>query len=556
MEDPPLFIFKVFEGDEYFMVTFRLKDEKVDREFNFSRKITESATDFLGVISHKIDKIKEKKSKKKKMNQEIKLEPSPVFFLQDKEKIDIINENALDLLSQKSISMDICGSIFTVRKNPPFVETLKLSDRIMVDFPCYPSKFEMSFGTRESSIFNWYTSESSQTQKKWTLVKGTVFLYTPSSNDVGRFVKLEVIPRDGNQTAGRTVEIVSKNAVDPGPGYCPFQRRHEYTDSITNESTCRVVSYNLLADLYADSVYSRTVLFPSCPPFALSLDYRKQMILRELKGYHGDIICLQEVDRKVFKYDLLPILSEVGFNGVFETKGGDLSEGLACFWRESKFDLLNSQVNVINEMLKGNDETWNDLRNAIQAKPELKESIMKRKTAFLTVLLQPKNTSGTKKPPLLIGITHLLFLPEADHIRLIQAEICLRHMCKLLKETHGHLIFCGDFNSVPTNAVYEYFLGGKITTNHADWKSCPSQEVEGINLSHNLSLESGCGTPKYTNYTLKFKDCLDYVFFDTRAFSVDKVIPFPTIEELGEAIPNPHFPSDHIACVVDLKWKV
>ncbi|CAB4054629.1 PDE12 [Lepeophtheirus salmonis] len=455
--------------------------KKVDREFNFSRKITESATDFLG----------------------------------DKEKIDIINENALDLLSQKSISMDICGSIFTVRKNPPFVETLKLSDRIMVDFPCYPSKFEMSFGTRESSIFNWYTSESSQTQKKWTLVQGNSFLYTPSSNDVGRFVKLEVIPRDGNQTAGRTVvEIVSKNAVDPGPGYCPFQRRHEYTDSITNESTCRVVSYNLLADLYADSVYSRTVLFPSCPPFALSIDYRKQMILRELKGYHGDIICLQEVDRKVFKYDLLPILSEVGFNGVFETKGGDLSE-----------------VNVINEMLKGNDETWNDFRNAIQAKPELKESIMKRKTAFLTVLLQPKNTSGTKKPPLLIGITHLLFLPEADHIRLIQAEICLRHMCKLLKETHGHLIFCGDFNSVPTNAVYEYFLGGKITTNHADWKSCPGQEVEGINLSHNLSLESGCGTPKYTNYTLKFKDCLDYVFFDTRAFSVDKVIPFPTIEE-------------------------
>ena len=38
----------------------------------------------------------------------------------------------------------------------------------------------------------------------------------------------------------------------------------------------RFVTYNLLADLYADSDYSRTVLHPQCPPYALDMDYRKQ----------------------------------------------------------------------------------------------------------------------------------------------------------------------------------------------------------------------------------------------------------------------------------------
>ena len=44
------------------------------------------------------------------------------------------------------------------------------------------------------------------------------------------------------------------------------------------------MSYNILADLYADSEVSRTQLFPYCPPYALSIDYRKQLILKELLG--------------------------------------------------------------------------------------------------------------------------------------------------------------------------------------------------------------------------------------------------------------------------------
>jgi len=46
----------------------------------------------------------------------------------------------------------------------------------------------------------------------------------------------------------------------------------------------RVVTYNILADIYADSDFSRDYLFSHCPADILSIDYRKQLLLKELIG--------------------------------------------------------------------------------------------------------------------------------------------------------------------------------------------------------------------------------------------------------------------------------
>ena len=69
-------------------------------------------------------------------------------------------------------------------------------------------------------------------------------------------------------------------------------------------------------------------------------------------------------------------------------------------------------------------------------------------------------------------------------------------------------------------------------------------------------MDSACGTPKYTNYTLGFQDCIDYIFYETDKLQVENIVPFPTEDELKkyDAIPNILFPSDHLASVVDLKW--
>lgn len=99
----------------------------------------------------------------------------------------------------------------------------------------------------------------------------------------------------------------------------------------------RAISYNLLADLYADRDHSRAVLFPYCPPYALAIDYRKQLFLKEIMGYNADIICLQEVDTRIYHHDLVPILSNLGFDSMFAAKGGTVAEGVACFVDKKRF---------------------------------------------------------------------------------------------------------------------------------------------------------------------------------------------------------------------------
>jgi 2',5'-phosphodiesterase len=63
-----------------------------------------------------------------------------------------------------------------------------------------------------------------------------------------------------------------------------------------------VVSYNILADLYADSEVSRKQLFPYCPPYALNIDYRKQLIMKELLGESVIVLAAQALPNKILPF--------------------------------------------------------------------------------------------------------------------------------------------------------------------------------------------------------------------------------------------------------------
>jgi len=55
------------------------------------------------------------------------------------------------------------------------------------------------------------------------------------------------------------------------------------------------------------------------------------------EGYNADIICLQEVDKKVFDRDLFPRLEDVGLTGHLRMKFGEVHEGSAIFYRRDRF---------------------------------------------------------------------------------------------------------------------------------------------------------------------------------------------------------------------------
>lgn len=133
-----------------------------------------------------------------------------------------------------------------------------------------------------------------------------------------------MIPGNAEGCFGPAAEFICKKEVQAGPGPCPFETRHCFTqERLRDPNKFRVVSYNILADLYADSEYTRTQLFPYCPAYALKIEYRKQLFIRELLGYQADIMCLQEVDMKIFENDFKFIFGtdEHGFDGHIAQKG-------------------------------------------------------------------------------------------------------------------------------------------------------------------------------------------------------------------------------------------
>lgn len=147
-------------------------------------------------------------------------------------------------------------------------------------------------------------------------------------------------PQNGEKI-GPATEVISKCIAEPGAGYCAFKEKHMFTSERLSGNQFRVISYNLLADYYCDSDFSRTQLFPYCPPFALAIDYRKLLFIREIIGYNSDICCLQEVDAKVFDLDLTLCLGEHNMDGLLQKKG-ETNEGVATFYNRDRFSLVHS----------------------------------------------------------------------------------------------------------------------------------------------------------------------------------------------------------------------
>jgi 2',5'-phosphodiesterase len=265
------------------------------------------------------------------------------------------------------------------------------------------------------------------------------------------------------------------------------------------------------------------------------------------------------VDSKLFVGDFEPTMKFAGLSGAMAKKSGQVSEGCAIFWRDVKFELVASHRFVLAERLLDGCPHLGSILTAVKANGELFKEMIERTTVLQAVVLKSKIVPQTY---FVVGNTHLYFRPDADHIRLLHTAMAMVELEKLVEETKSleseasvHLMLCGDFNSTPPFAVVELMTKGHIGEDHADWSSCPGQEVSGLSVKHPFSMASACGTPKYTNFTQGFKDCLDYIFYQTDGLRVAQVVPFPSEEELSThvAIPSVVFPSDHIACVADLE---
>ncbi|CAC5414412.1 PDE12 [Mytilus coruscus] len=356
-----------------------------------------------------LKKLSKKKKRKKQETADSTEEPDLKIWVTVKEKLIENEATPINQTFVEGAVLHIEDQLLPVEINIPVITALVLPTNIMVGFPIYP-KICGEFCDLQNSTFIWYRYKSvddeSQKKKKTKEVWDKVsegFSYTPSVSDLGNKLKLTCMPRLGHRS-GEEFSSMSKCDVEAGPGVCPFENRHLYTQNTLQDDGIRIVSYNILADIYADSDFSRNELFPYCPPYALAIDYRKQLLIKEITGYNSDLICLQEVDRKVFINDLLPAFESLGYSGVLQEKGGTTPEGEATFYRNSKFRhfpkdiitlctvIVNSQYHEFWEWLVG--KTIERLKASMLKKLSKKKKRKKQETA-----------DSTEEPDLKIWVT-------------------------------------------------------------------------------------------------------------------------------------------------------
>ncbi|KAL6254856.1 hypothetical protein P5V15_014195 [Pogonomyrmex californicus] len=555
------------KGNDVFDISFRYVNEEmnIDRQFNFSRQVTENVNNFLKRIDTNVYKIINKKmQRKKKKNATSEVSDIPndnvntgkIMLLKDDIKV---NGDALwqSLLQDSAnLKLVIFEKIFLVRLNAPYINKISLPSSMLVGFPTYPSKFESLYTDKKQSTFDWYKNDRINNKPHlWTHI-GTGYLYIPNMTDIGCNLKISCEPRNESDVGCR-VEVESKNVVEAGPGQCPFDIRHQFTKHKLSGRSFRIVSYNILADTYTDSDFTKDVLFPYCPQYALDMDYRKQLILKEIIGFNSDIICLQEVDKSVYEYDLLPSLYMLNYDGVFITKN-EMSEGLATFFNQERFEKLGFEYSVMAQNIDFPKFTavWSKIDN-----DKTRERFLNRNTTIQVTMLRLKENSSQI---LIVGNTHLYFKPDADHIRLLQGYYAITYVHdvakKIQEENPGcnvSVILCGDFNSVPECGIYQLITENYVPETCEDWKSNAEETIKNISLTQDLYMSSACGTPEYTNYTPQFSACLDYIFYERDKFEIEQVIPMPSKEELTlhTGLPSVVFPSDHISLCADLKLK-
>uniref|UniRef100_U5ETA8 Putative glucose-repressible alcohol dehydrogenase transcriptional effector ccr4 n=1 Tax=Corethrella appendiculata TaxID=1370023 RepID=U5ETA8_9DIPT len=522
---------------------FRLinKSMGIDRVFNFSRNLNENINACVDRMQSNIAKEFNKKTKKRNNKKQKKIQtPSQsdgaattsqaieipeisLKFLNESEEIrdqqlcDLIE----DIKINSKIILEIIDEKFQINYNCPWINLIALPTSILAGFYVYPSKLELQFADKDECEFIWYSGVMPKSNNQNEIIweqKCDKFTYSVSADDIGKHLKLKCTPKTKSGEIGPTLEVISKCTVQAGPGQCPFEIRHQFTkEKLENGNKFRVLTYNLLADLYADSDYSRKELFPYCPPYALHIDYRKQLFIKEILGYHADILCMQEVDSKIYDLDLEPLLRLKHYDGFYQQKGCT-AEGIATFYDTKRFDLIDKRgINIGENISKLNifEKLWQKL----QSNQKLIERIVKRSTAVSAIVLKTK--TATNDHYLIVGNTHFYYHPDADHIRLLQAGFSMLYLQSIYEEIKQRfelsehdlsLIFCGDFNSVPECGIYKLLTEKFVDEHFVDWSSNITEAVRDVRLEQPFNIQSACGCPKYTNFTELFAACLDYIF--------------------------------------------
>lgn len=544
---------------------------------------------------------------------------------------------------------------YLIEVNPPLAEGLETHGTPFIGIPVVAVP-KLIFADLGECTWQWWrrlpgTKESIKGPKSpiadWEIILDAQGQgYIPRDEDAGYMLRVECTPirknSDGSGVAvgGAVSAEVGPVAVPPHPSSACG--RKELTPVPLSPPFFRVVTYNILADQYASTDAAKTQLFATCPPECLEPSYRRPLVLSEILQYNADVICLQEVDDRMYTMCLEPAMRLAGFEGAFTNKAGKVREGAAAFWRRDRFRLKTRRDVALKNLFPPTSQP-SDIAAAkygppfapmLRSSPALCTALQRVATIGQLLLLEPTDpiTDPALRPICLVN-THLFFHYAAPHIRTMHVWALLQEAAELIKESSSTdrpaVLFCGDLNSDLNDGIpgaIELLSKGNLPSDYWDWAfgvnfkwkkqeeaegaeqstttpatnkeskkpkttkpeegnttsnvagtaeggeiskmlhteverrhpsspRSPEELVPGVSLTSPFALAAADRLrSNVTNYVRGYEGLLDYVWYESDALVVDKVIPVPAKEQLGGYIPNRRYPSDHLAVVVDLKF--
>ena len=362
----------------------------------------------------------------------------------------------------------------------------------------------------------------------------------------------------------------------------PNQRDWVNVDDTPSSSADKftALTYNILCERYATRSQ-----YGYAPDRVLNWDFRKGLILDEVKGHDADIICLQELDKHSYDEFFRTELARQGYKGVHaqktraETLGDQakFADGCGTFWREKKYVCLESQ-----HMSFGRKAVE---RPGAKASADMLNRVWQRDNIAVVTLLENR-TTGSR---IIVVNAHIFWDPAYKDVKLIQVAVLMEELNKIAEKyaklpactnknmfrfsdaedgaeplpepgpsleyaagSQIPMIICGDFNSEPGSAVYELLTHGGFKGKHTDLDERNYGSFSDAGMSHPFTLKSAyaaAGELSFTNYTPNFTGAIDYIWYSSNALRVLGVLGEVDQEYLQRVpgFPNFHFPSDHLA---------
>lgn len=192
------FYFRYVKQEDKVDISFLFKIKESVRQFNLSRKPTETVQVLFTRIEANIKKVINKANKKSKSADVTDLNIQ-LYNIGNPVSIDCTCKELFSLEGQ--VQLKIYDKVYEAVFNAPWILSITLPQCILAGFPVYPEHFQTQYADKTKCSYNWYNgltdndkgNKIGEDHIKWNLV-GKGFTYTPKGEDVGMKLKLECVP--------------------------------------------------------------------------------------------------------------------------------------------------------------------------------------------------------------------------------------------------------------------------------------------------------------------------------------------------------------------------